>query len=92
MNCPAWKAVTPAHGGYGELLQFVFAAPGAALIVKRPLAVLVGAKDELLYADRFAPLINRERPDVPVILVPGVGHMGMVTDPRALAAVAAAAR
>jgi pimeloyl-ACP methyl ester carboxylesterase len=60
--------------------------------LKQPLTVLVGSKDEIFYADRFAPLIHRERPDVPVILVPAVDHMGMVTDPKALAAVATAIR
>jgi glutaredoxin len=38
------------------------------------------------------PLINRVRPDVPVILIPDINHMGMVTDPRALAAVASAVK
>jgi hypothetical protein len=55
-------------------------------------SVLVGSEDEILYADRFAPLIHQERPNVPVILGPGVDHVGIVTEPRALAAVAAAIR
>lgn len=46
--------------------------------MKQPLTVLVGSKDELLCADRFAPLINRARPDVPVILIPDIDHMGIV--------------
>ena len=54
--------------------------------------MLVGSEDEIFYADRFAPLIHQERPNVPVILGPGVDHVGIVTEPRALAAVAAAIR
>jgi len=86
-------APVPLDATYSYRMQDNFTAPRDALArlstVRQPLAVLVGSKDELLYADRFAPLIHRERPDVPVILVPDVDHMGMVTDPRALSAVAA---
>jgi non-heme chloroperoxidase len=87
-------ASVPLDATYSYRMQQNFTAPRDALVrlstVKQPLAVLVGSKDELLYADRFAPLIHRDRPDVPVILVPDVDHMGMVTDPRALAAIASA--
>jgi non-heme chloroperoxidase len=89
-------ASVPMDPTYSYRMQKNFTAPEDAIAqlsaVKQPLAVLVGSEDELLYADRFAPLINRERPDVPVILVPGVGHMEMVTDPKALAALASAIR
>jgi non-heme chloroperoxidase len=85
-------ASVPLDVTYSYRMQETFTAPQDAIArlssIKQPLAVLVGSEDELLYADRFAPLINRERPDVPVTLVPGVDHMGMVTDPRALAAIA----
>jgi non-heme chloroperoxidase len=89
-------ASVPLDETYSYRMQANFSAPPDALVrlsaVKQPLAVLVGSKDEIFYADRFAPLIHRECPDVPVILVPGVDHMGMVTDPQALAAVATAVR
>jgi non-heme chloroperoxidase len=79
---------------YSYRMQANFSAPSDALAglssVKQPLAVLVGSADEIFFADRFAPLIHHERADVPVTVVPGVDHMGMVTEPRALAAVAAA--
>jgi alpha-beta hydrolase superfamily lysophospholipase len=85
-------ASVPLDVTYSYRMQATFTAPQDAIArlssIKQPLAVLVGSKDELMYADRFAPLINWERPDVPVTLVPGVDHMGMVTDPRALAAIA----
>jgi non-heme chloroperoxidase len=89
-------ASVPMDATYSYRMQATFTAPQDAIArlssIKQPLAVLVGSEDELLYADRFAPLIHRERPDVPVTLVSGVDHMGMVTDRRALAAIASAIR
>ncbi len=87
-------APVPLDATYSYRMQQNFTAPDHAIAqlsaVKQPLTVLVGSSDELLYADRFAPLIHRVRADLPVILVSGVGHMGMVTDPRALAVVVTA--
>ena len=89
-------ASVPLDATYSYRMQQTFTAPQDAIArlssIRQPLAVLVGSEDELLYADRFAPLIKRERPDVPVTLVPGVDHMGMVTDLRALTAIATAIR
>ncbi|SPE35462.1 Alpha/beta hydrolase [Burkholderiales bacterium] len=87
-------ASVPLDATYSYRMQANFSAPRDAIAglstVRHPLVVLVGSEDELFYADRFAPLIHWGRSDVPVILVPGIDHMGMVTDPRALAAAAAA--
>jgi non-heme chloroperoxidase len=44
----------------------------------------------LFHADKFEPVFRSVRDDVPVTLVPGVGHVGMILDPAALEAVAAA--
>ncbi len=57
-----------------------------------PLQVLVGGKDELFKAELFAPTVHAVRPDVPVRIVAGVDHIGMITDPRAVPAIAAALR
>ena len=57
-----------------------------------PLAVLVGAKDELFDAEKFAPAVHAVRPEVPVTVVPELGHIAMTIDPRALPAIAAAVR
>jgi non-heme chloroperoxidase len=57
-----------------------------------PLAVLVGAKDELFAAARFAPTVHAVRADIPVMVVPGLGHIAMTTDARALPAILAAIR
>jgi hypothetical protein len=52
--------------------------------------VLVGADDELFYADRFEPLIHSVRTDIPVTIVPGVGHTGIIIRPAATEMVIAA--
>jgi non-heme chloroperoxidase len=57
-----------------------------------PITVLVGAKDELFIAEQFAPTIHAVRPEVPVIVVPELGHIQMTTDPRAVPAIVAAIR
>jgi pimeloyl-ACP methyl ester carboxylesterase len=59
---------------------------------RAPLRILVGAKDELFAADLFAPTVHAIRPDFPVTVLPGLNHIGMITDPRAIPAIAAALR
>lgn len=89
-------ASVPLDATYSYRMQANFSAPHDAITclagVRQPLAVLVGSKDEIMYAERFGPLIHAVRVDVPVTLVPNVDHMGMVTDARGLAAVVAATK
>jgi len=89
-------ASVPLDATYSYRMLVNFGAPtdglGRLSAVKQPLAVLIGGNDEIFYADRYAPLIHKERADFPVTLVPGVDHMGMVVEPQALAAIAAASR
>jgi non-heme chloroperoxidase len=59
---------------------------------KAPLAVLVGGNDELFDASRFPATIEAIRPDTPVVVVPGLDHIGLALDPRAVPAIAAALR
>jgi len=54
--------------------------------------VLVGEKDELFDAAKFAPTIAAVRTDIPVTVIPGLGHVEMTTDPRAVPAIVAAIR
>jgi non-heme chloroperoxidase len=53
----------------------------------KPAALLVGGSDELFYPEQFAPLFQPARPDLPVTIVPGVGHIGMTVSPEGIAAV-----
>jgi non-heme chloroperoxidase len=53
--------------------------------------VFDGGKDEIFRPDQFAPLLKPLRPDLSVIIVPGLSHMEMTTKPAALDAIASAA-
>jgi non-heme chloroperoxidase len=59
---------------------------------KAPLAVVVGGNDELFEPSRFAPTIQAIRPNTPVTIVPGLDHIAMTLDPRAVPAIVAALR
>lgn len=59
---------------------------------KSRLAVLVGGEDELFDASKFEPTVHAVRAEVPVTVVPGLGHIAMTVDPRSISAIVAAAR
>jgi hypothetical protein len=58
--------------------------------IARPTAVVVGERDELFIAAAFAPLFAELNPKIAVSVEPGLGHLGMIGDPRGTAAIAAA--
>jgi alpha-beta hydrolase superfamily lysophospholipase len=60
--------------------------------IARPTAVVVGARDELFNADRFAPLFAELNPKIAVTVVSDLGHLHMIADPRGTQAVAEAWR
>jgi alpha-beta hydrolase superfamily lysophospholipase len=55
----------------------------------RPVQVLVGDSDELLDAAKLKSEFQSQRSDVPVSIIPGIGHSGMVTKPMAVLAIVA---
>ena len=55
---------------------------------KNPLTLISGADDELMLADKYADAVHAVAPSVEVKLIAGVDHMGIVSDPLAVAAVA----
>lgn len=57
-----------------------------------PLAVFVGEKDELFDASRFEPTVHAVRPDAAVMVLPGLSHIELITDPSAIPPIAAAIR
>lgn len=57
--------------------------PSVAAITA-PTRILIGAKDELFVAQAYPTEIGSANSAIPVKLLPGVTHMSMVTDPRAL--------
>ena len=59
----------------------------------QPMAVMVGQNDDQFFPDRFAPEFSAAGRDVPVSIVPGIGHIELTLAPRAIqAAVEAVAR
>ena len=54
-----------------------------------PVAILVGQDDEIFRAEKFAVAIEPVATRVTVELIPGVNHMGVVSDARALTKVVA---
>jgi non-heme chloroperoxidase len=82
-------------GTYSFRLLKAFSSGAYAADLKNsraPLQILVGSKDEIFYAELFAPTVHAIRPDVPVSVIPGLSHIGMTIDPRAFPAIAAALR
>lgn len=60
--------------------------------ISAPTEILVGANDELFNADRFKPMLQSVNPRIGVTIVPDETHLGMIADPPATTAVAAAWR
>jgi non-heme chloroperoxidase len=56
----------------------------------KPIAVLIGGADEILYPERFPPLFHSVRPGIEVTVVGRVSHTGMITTQPALEAIKAA--
>jgi alpha-beta hydrolase superfamily lysophospholipase len=56
--------------------------------VTKPLTLISGADDELMLADKYADAVLAAAASVEVKLIDGVTHMGVVSDPRAVSAIA----
>jgi pimeloyl-ACP methyl ester carboxylesterase len=56
--------------------------------VTRPLTIYSGADDELMIADQYAEAVRGVTPAVDVKLIDGVNHMGVVSNPKAVAIIA----
>ena len=55
--------------------------------IKKPAQVFVGGQDELFLPEKFAEVFDGVRSDIPVTIVPGMGHSDMITKPEAIASV-----
>jgi alpha-beta hydrolase superfamily lysophospholipase len=55
----------------------------------KPLTIISGADDELMLADKYAEAVRGITPPVNVKLIDGVNHMGIVSNPAAISAIAA---
>jgi alpha-beta hydrolase superfamily lysophospholipase len=56
--------------------------------VTRPLTIISGADDELMFAGKYAEVVRGAAVAVDVRLIDGINHMGIVASPRAVAIVA----
>jgi alpha-beta hydrolase superfamily lysophospholipase len=54
----------------------------------KPPTLISGADDELMLADKYADAVHAVAPSVEVKLIDGINHMGIVSDPKAIAVVA----
>jgi non-heme chloroperoxidase len=93
-------AIDPARsdilvGHYSWLLMRAFGTNDYTADLRNaqsPLAVVVGANDELFSAEKFAPTVDAVKPGIPVTVVPGLTHTELTTDPSAVPAILAAVR
>jgi len=56
--------------------------------VKKPLTLISGADDELMFADKYAETVRGAGVPVDVRLIEGIDHMGIVASPKAVAIIA----
>jgi pimeloyl-ACP methyl ester carboxylesterase len=56
--------------------------------IKKPAQVFVGGQDELYIPEKFAEVFDKVRSDIPVTIVPGMGHSDMITNPEPITVVA----
>lgn len=76
---------------YSDRLMRNFATHGYRLdlpAVTHPLTIFGGAEDEMMISDKYAETVQAIKPSVDVKLIEGVNHMGMVTNPKAVNAIA----
>ena len=55
--------------------------------VSRPMQVFVGADDQLFLPAKFKEVFDADRNDIPVTILPGLGHSDMATSQEAIRAV-----
>ena len=60
--------------------------------IAAPTEIVIGANDQLFNADQFKPMLQTINPRIGVTIVPNETHLGMIADPPATAAIAAAWR
>jgi pimeloyl-ACP methyl ester carboxylesterase len=87
---PENRAVQTAHYSYRMMRNFGPSADYLGDIKRAPglVTLLAGDNDELFYADKFASTLKPARPDMKIVMLPGLGHMDMTVKPLALEAVA----
>lgn len=88
------KAVLTPHYSYNLALDFEPRRDYRANIraMGQPCRLVAGQDDEVFHTDRFAEVFKDEGKEVPVTLVPGVGHISLILAPAAVQAAVAQVR
>jgi pimeloyl-ACP methyl ester carboxylesterase len=76
---------------YSDRLMRNFATRGYRLdlpAVTHPMTVFGGTEDEMMISAKYAETVQAIKPSIDVKLIDGVNHMGMVTNPKAVNAIA----
>ncbi|MQQ99194.1 alpha/beta hydrolase [Glaciimonas soli] len=60
--------------------------------VRQPLFLVAGQSDEAFHADLFSQTFKAEGKDIPVTLIPGIGHIALTLDPTAIQAAISAVK
>ncbi|WP_024507590.1 alpha/beta hydrolase [Bradyrhizobium sp. ARR65] len=82
------KILVPA---YSERLMRNFATRGYKIdfaAATRPITLIAGSEDELMLSDRYADAVHAIAPAVDVKLIEGANHMSILSDPKAVSAIA----
>jgi non-heme chloroperoxidase len=85
---PGWRETTSSYS-FRLMMNFGAGPQYESYLknIRRPAAVLVGDADEQVFADQFAPLMQRLGVNIPVTIVPNMKHHDMIAAPDALRAV-----
>jgi len=85
------KGILTPHYSYNLALNFNPQLDYRANIraMGQPCRLVAGQDDEVFHTDRFAEVFRNEGKDVPVTLVPGVGHIPLILAPAAVQAAVA---
>jgi len=78
-------------GAYSNRLMRNFATHGYKsdfAAATRPITLIAGADDELMLAKNYADAVHAVAPSVEVKLIEGVNHMSILSDPKAVSAIA----
>ncbi|RXT33681.1 alpha/beta hydrolase [Bradyrhizobium betae] len=76
---------------YSDRLMRNYATRGYRLdlaAVTHPMTIFGGAEDEMMISDKYAETVQAIKPSVDVKLLDGINHMGIVTTPKAVDAIA----
>lgn len=76
---------------YSDRLMRNFATRGYRVdlpAVTHPLTIFAGADDEMMISDKYAAAVQAIKPSVDVKVLEGINHMGIVTNAKAVSAIA----